>query len=82
MPLESISSRFIDVKDERQEKLDYIVVNAFFMGAAAPSGCKHLDKTISRSGLAHRKPILWREVDTEIADIIKEHRLEQIRDLL
>jgi hypothetical protein len=82
VPLEGTGFHHINVKDERQKKLEVMAVHEFLVRSAASFGRVHFDVAIGSSGLARRKLLCCGQVDAEIPDIIKDIQFEQIYDLL
>jgi hypothetical protein len=64
------------VKDERQEKLEVMVLHKFLMHSMVPFGRAHFNKTIGSSGPARQKPLIRGQVDAAIPDTIKDDRFE------
>jgi hypothetical protein len=80
--LEGISSRFVNVKYEWQQKLEVVVFHKLLVRGAVPLRPVHFDKAVGRSGLVRRKSFFWVQVDAEIPCVVEDDRLKEIHNLL
>jgi hypothetical protein len=74
MPLEHISAGFINVEDEREEKLLLRIFDELCVSLVMPFLCTHLDVFVIIGWHEHMMPSFGLHVDTKIVQVVEEER--------